>query len=77
MSNILKIIHNEIFFTILLIYFLHFYTYTTFCYIGGINLYTSTQLKNRNYLLVTNDGVLIYDPSLTIQITKTEIDKNQ
>ena len=69
--------HNEIFITVLLIYFLHFYTYTTFCFIWGINLYTSTQLKNRNYLLVTNDGVLIYDPSLTIQINKTEIDKNQ
>ena len=72
MGIIYNILNQKIFifFIIIIIYY---FSNNIFCFIYNASHYRSIQLKNGNYLLVTNTGVYIYDSTLRTKISHIEI----
>ena len=67
-----KINPNNYYIFWILTFFLYF-IYPSFSLIENSNHYISTKLNNGNFFIITDKGVFIYDPTLTIEINKTVI----
>ena len=66
-------LRNELFILLIISTFYFFLNNNSFCFVRDINHYKSIQLKNGNYLLVTESGIYIYDFTLRTKINHTEI----
>ena len=66
-------LRNELFILLIISTLYFFLNNNSFCFVWDINHYKSIQLKNGNYLLVTDSGIYIYDFTLRTKINHTEI----
>ena len=60
-----KIFYKKLNIQNMLIKFIFFFIYNSFCFIPNVKHYLSKRLKNDNILLLTDKGFLLYDPTLT------------
>ena len=67
--------NNDILIKILFTIILHFLSFNSFCFIQNISHYRSIQLKNGNYLVVSDKGVFIYDRTLKNEMNHIDIEQ--
>ena len=75
MDIIFNIINNNIFILLLFSIILYFLSFNSFCFIQNINHYRSIQLKNGNFLIISDKGAYIYDSTLKNKINEIEIEQ--